>query len=102
MEQRHDSDHMSIVFSTYHSIDVINKAQKQHDLEEFDLIICDEAHRTTGATFDGDDDSNGRGYAGWPGDTPPNAPQPEDAGASGICVRLPDAPSTLGAWMPTS
>lgn len=58
MLKRHDDDHMSVVFSTYHSIDVISKAQKQFDLADFDLIICDEAHRTTGATFDDDDESN--------------------------------------------
>ncbi|MDF7675588.1 DEAD/DEAH box helicase family protein [Neisseriaceae bacterium ESL0693] len=50
---------MTVVFSTYHSIDVINQAQnfKGNPLGEFDLIICDEAHRTTGATFDGDNES---------------------------------------------
>jgi len=50
---------MTVVFSTYHSIDVISQAQKQENnpLSQFDLIICDEAHRTTGATFDGDDES---------------------------------------------
>ena len=58
MEKRHDTDHMSVVFSTYHSIDVISKAQKEFGLADFDLIICDEAHRTTGATFDDDDESN--------------------------------------------
>ena len=58
MQKRHDADHMSVVFSTYHSIDVISKAQKQFNLASFDLIICDEAHRTTGATFDDDDESN--------------------------------------------
>lgn len=58
MTKRHDSHHMSVVFSTYHSIAVISKAQKEHDLPGFDLIICDEAHRTTGATFDGEDESN--------------------------------------------
>lgn len=41
-------DHMTVVFSTYQSIDVITEAQ-QHGLDEFDLVICDEAHRTTGA-----------------------------------------------------
>lgn len=41
---------MNVVFSTYHSIDVIHEAQKQ-GLGEFDLVICDEAHRTTGASF---------------------------------------------------
>jgi len=55
--KRHDSTHMSVVFSTYHSIDVISQAQKLHKLADFDLIICDEAHRTTGASFDGDDES---------------------------------------------
>ncbi len=58
MAKRHDAQHMSVVFSTYHSIDVISKAQHQHDLADFDLIICDEAHRTTGATFDKEDESN--------------------------------------------
>jgi predicted helicase len=54
---RHDPTHMSVVFSTYHSIDVIHQAQHQHGLPAFDLIVCDEAHRTTGAIFDGDDES---------------------------------------------
>ena len=57
MTRRHDAQHMSVVFSTYHSIDVISKAQQLHGLADFDLIICDEAHRTTGATFDDDDES---------------------------------------------
>ena len=58
MTKRHDDQHMSVVFSTYHSIDVISRAQKAHGLGDFDLIICDEAHRTTGATFGDDDESN--------------------------------------------
>lgn len=58
MGKRHDSQHMSVVFSTYHSIAVISKAQHYHGLADFDLIICDEAHRTTGATFDDEDESN--------------------------------------------
>lgn len=51
-------DRMTVVFATYQSIQVISEAQKQHGLPEFDLIICDEAHRTTGATFPGEDQSN--------------------------------------------
>lgn len=58
MQARHDKTHLSVVFSTYHSIDVISQAQKKHDLEDFDLIICDEAHRTTGVTFANEDESN--------------------------------------------
>lgn len=57
MTTRHDALHMSVVFSTYHSIEVISRAQHDHGLAGFDLIICDEAHRTTGATFDSDDES---------------------------------------------
>jgi predicted helicase len=53
-----DKSKMTVVFSTYHSIDVISKSQHDHDLGDFDLIICDEAHRTTGATLVGDDESN--------------------------------------------
>jgi predicted helicase len=49
---------MTVVFSTYHSIDVLTRAQKNHDLPEFDLVICDEAHRTTGVTLKDEDDSN--------------------------------------------
>ncbi|MCB6185089.1 DEAD/DEAH box helicase family protein [Leeia sp. TBRC 13508] len=55
---REDSEHMSVVFSTYHSIETISEAQKLHQLPEFDLIVCDEAHRTTGATFEGEEESN--------------------------------------------
>lgn len=58
MTQRHDAQHMSVIFSTYHSIDVLNQAQQRHELAAFDLIICDEAHRTTGATFADEDESN--------------------------------------------
>lgn len=58
MSKRYDDQHMSVVFSTYHSIDVISRAQKEYGLESFDLVICDEAHRTTGATFGDDDESN--------------------------------------------
>ncbi len=58
MAKRHEDAHMSVVFSTYHSIDVISRAQHGHGLADFDLIVCDEAHRTTGATFSDDDESN--------------------------------------------
>ena len=39
MAKRHDEQHMSVVFSTYHSIDVLSQAQKKHGLEDFDLIV---------------------------------------------------------------
>ncbi|MCT4657196.1 MAG: DEAD/DEAH box helicase family protein [Cohaesibacter sp.] len=42
------SGEMIVVFSTYQSIEVISKAQQSFGMDDFDLIICDEAHRTTG------------------------------------------------------
>jgi len=48
---------MTAVFSTYQSIDAVSKAQKA-GLPDFDLIICDEAHRTTGVTLSGEDESH--------------------------------------------
>lgn len=53
---------LTVVFSTYQSIEVISKAQKKlattnPQYAEFDLIICDEAHRTTGVTLAGEDES---------------------------------------------
>ena len=48
---------LNVVFSTYQSIQAVHDAQ-QLGLEDFDLIICDEAHRTTGVTLAGDDESN--------------------------------------------
>ena len=39
-----DCNNMIAIFATYHSIDIIHKAE----LGTFSLIICDEAHRTTG------------------------------------------------------
>ncbi|MCR2052116.1 DEAD/DEAH box helicase family protein [Actinomyces bowdenii] len=47
---------MTVVFATYQSIDVVHRAQEQ-GAPDFDLIICDEAHRTTGATVAGQDES---------------------------------------------
>lgn len=43
-----DGNRITVVFSTYQSIDVIHQAQQQ-GFPEFDLIIADEAHRTVGA-----------------------------------------------------
>lgn len=53
---------LTVVFSTYQSIEVISKAQRElakfnQDYSEFDLIICDEAHRTTGVSLAGEDES---------------------------------------------
>ena len=53
-----DKSKMTVIFSTYHSIDVISRSQKEYELGNFDFIICDEAHRTTGAIFEGKDESN--------------------------------------------
>lgn len=49
-------DRMTVVFCTYQSIDVVAQAQTL-GAGDFDLVICDEAHRTTGVTLSGDDES---------------------------------------------
>ena len=55
-------NNMTVVFSTYQSLDVVAAAQRlTNGLPEFDLIICDEAHRTTGVSarrLTGQDESN--------------------------------------------
>lgn len=48
---------LTVVFSTYQSIAAVSAAQKA-GLPDFDLIICDEAHRTTGVTLSGEDESH--------------------------------------------
>ena len=40
---------MLVTFSTYHSIRLISDAQRDAGAPPFDLMFCDEAHRTTGA-----------------------------------------------------
>ncbi|MDE8670894.1 DEAD/DEAH box helicase family protein [Pseudarthrobacter sp. H3Y2-7] len=56
MGNRELDEGMTVVFSTYQSIDAVSQAQRA-GLPDFDLIICDEAHRTTGATLAGTEDS---------------------------------------------
>ena len=70
--QENNTDGMTVVFSTYQSIQVISDAQKRilagdknslfakenDGFGIFDLVVCDEAHRTTGVTLKGDNDSN--------------------------------------------
>ena len=50
-------DRLTVVFTTYQSMSVIRDAQAA-GMPEFDLVVCDEAHRTTGYTLAGEDDSN--------------------------------------------
>lgn len=49
---------LTVVFSTYQSIGAIHEAQARHGTPAFDLIICDEAHRTTGVTLSTEDESH--------------------------------------------
>lgn len=56
-EKKKSAAQMTVVFSTYQSIEAVSQAQKA-GLPEFDLIICDEAHRTTGVTLSGEDESH--------------------------------------------
>ncbi len=49
---------MRVVFATYQSLSTVADGQRTHGLPEFDLIVCDEAHRTTGVTFADENQSN--------------------------------------------
>lgn len=60
--QKHEE--LTVVFSTYQSIEVIAEAQEAILKETkgafgvFDFIVCDEAHRTTGVKLSSKDESN--------------------------------------------
>ncbi len=60
--RKHDG--LVVVFSTYQSIDAVASAQQEiledtkGEYGEFDMIICDEAHRTTGVKISTADESN--------------------------------------------
>lgn len=51
---REDSGAMTVVFSTYQSVEVLEEAQKRHGLPGFDLVVLDEAHRTATVRADGE------------------------------------------------
>ena len=53
---------LTVVFSTYQSVERIAEAQKElqkasNGFDAFDMVICDEAHRTTGVSLAGEDES---------------------------------------------
>lgn len=61
LKYRND-DTLLVVFSTYQSIEAVHEAQESickviGDKGVFDWIVCDEAHRTTGIKFAGQDES---------------------------------------------
>lgn len=59
-----DHDGLTVVFSTYQSIDVVAEAQAEllaktgGEFGVFDFVVCDEAHRTTGVKLSTKDESN--------------------------------------------
>lgn len=55
--QKASNETLTVVFSTYQSIEVVAEAQK-NGVPAFDLIVCDEAHRTTGKKLAGDDETS--------------------------------------------
>jgi predicted helicase len=57
MAHRKRAQGLTVVFCTYQSLPVVAKAQGL-GVDSFDLVICDEAHRTTGVTLAGEDESN--------------------------------------------
>ncbi|MDE0266135.1 MAG: DEAD/DEAH box helicase family protein, partial [Thaumarchaeota archaeon] len=65
--KRQKNDAMTVVFSTYQSMGAVAGAQKKAG-KDFDLVICDEAHRTTGV-------ESGGGGGGPPGGPPRGGPK---------------------------
>ena len=57
MAHRRRAKGLTVVFSTYQSLPTVAEAQAL-GVNDFDLVICDEAHRTTGVTLAGEDESN--------------------------------------------
>ena len=53
----HTRPGMTVVFSTYQSLTTVADAQAL-GLRAFDLVVCDEAHRTTGVTLADEDESS--------------------------------------------
>ena len=51
--QETDDEGMTVVFCTYHSLPLVEQAQRE-GAPAFELILCDEAHRTTGIDSPGD------------------------------------------------
>ena len=47
-KEQNQEQGMVVIFSTYQSIEVIALAQNKLGMRPFDLVICDEAHRTAG------------------------------------------------------
>lgn len=64
LKKYREHDGLTVVFSTYQSIEAIKAAQDEILSEtanaygRFDLIVCDEAHRTTGVKLSDRDESN--------------------------------------------
>lgn len=64
LEQYRDHDGLTVVFSTYQSIEAVYAAQTETLKQTggsygiFDLIVCDEAHRTTGVKLSNADESS--------------------------------------------
>lgn len=57
LRQYHKENNRTVIFSTYQSIDVVKEAIDAYG-REVDLIICDEAHRTTGVVLKDKDESD--------------------------------------------
>ena len=50
-KEQHQEQGMVVIFSTYQSLEVIALAQNNLGMRPFDLVICDEAHRTAAVYF---------------------------------------------------
>ncbi len=62
LDPTRDTDATRVVFCTYQSLQRPCEAQSEHAAGAFDLVICDEAHRTTGAVSDAAGSRRGSGF----------------------------------------
>ena len=102
---------MVVIFSTYQSIEVIALAQNKLGMRPFDLVICDEAHRTAGGYLINPDLTKKEilAHSGLLNDTnlsatnaeqtqaPAPVPATAETQAAIIAPQVPNAPSTAKA-----
>ena len=102
---------MVVIFSTYQSIEVIALAQNNLGMRPFDLVICDEAHRTAGGYLINPDltkkeilaqsgllkDINLGATTAEQTQAPAQTPAPAETQAAILAHQVPNAPSTAKA-----
>ena len=110
-KEQNQEQGMVVIFSTYQSIEVIALAQNKLGMRPFDLVICDEAHRTAGGYLINPDlikkeilahsgllnDINLSATNAEQAQAPAPAPATAETQAAILAPQTPNAPSTAKA-----